>query len=242
MKFPIAVTALLVPLALAACTARGNGAYADLEVARQAVDGLTGRVCHYVGEPVVPSDLDRLARPGTRGSILLWGRDAAPTDTLYLSVRYGADGRMAWARTIRSNVTLDRVAELERLLFDSLSEEGPPDWGVRVRLVGGAVDAVLPSVVCPPEQGPMLTQPIRPVGTRGDFQEAWQARMRPLDVEVALDEAGNIQDLRLVRSSGSRLLDQYALDVARIYRYHPRLHDGIGIPSVLPIRVRLSRN
>jgi TonB family protein len=241
VKLPMAVMVLVLPVTLVSCTARGSGAYADLEGARQAVGGLTGRTCHYVGKPVVPSSIDELTRPGTRGSILLWGRDAAPTDTTDLSVRYGENGRLAWVRAIRTNVRQDRVFELERLLSESLAEEGPADWGVRIRVVGGSVDAVLPSVVCPPEQGPLLSQPMRPVGTRGEFQEAWQARSRPLEVAVELDESGNIVALRVARSSGSRLLDQYALDVALTYRYHPRLHDGIGLPGVLPVRIRLSR-
>jgi hypothetical protein len=241
VKFPMAVIVLALPVALVSCTARGSGAYADLEGARQAVGGLTGRTCHYVGKPVVPSSIDGLTRPGTRGSILLWGRDAAPTDTVDLSVRYGENGRLAWVHLIRANVRQDRVFELERLLSESLAEEGPADWGVRIRMVGGSVDAVLPSVVCPPEQGPLLSQPMRPVGTSGEFQEAWQARSRPLEVHVELDASGNIVALRMARTSGSRLLDQYALDVARTYRYHPRLHDGIGLPGVLSVRMRLSR-
>jgi hypothetical protein len=241
VKSPVAVMALLLPAALVACTAKGGGPYADLEGARQAVGGLVGRTCHYVGEPVVPSSLDRLTRPGTRGSILLWGRDLAPSDTLDVSVRYGDHGRLVWVRAIRSEVPRHRVAELERLLFNSLIEDGPADWGVRIRLVGGSVDAVLPSVVCPPEQGLRLTQTMGPVGTRAEFNEAWRARARHMEVEVGLDEAGGILEVRLPRSSGSRLLDQYVVDDARMYRYYPKLHDGIGVPSVLHVRTRFSR-
>jgi hypothetical protein len=240
VKLPFGVLLLLLPAALVACSF-GGGPYADLENPRHAVGGQAGRTCHYVQKPDVPSNLDALTRPGTRGSILLWGRDAAPSDRIDVSVRYGPEGRLTWTQTIATNVSPDRVAELERLLTQSLLEEGPADWGVRIRVEGGEVAAVLPSVICDAEVGQRLANPPRPILTRVEAQEAWQARTRPMEVQVGLDEIGRVIDVRLSRGSGSRVLDQYMIDLARAHRYHPQLHDGIGVPSVLAVPFRMPR-
>lgn len=236
-----AMAAGLTALLVAGCAKRTDRPYAELEPARQAVEGLQGRRCHYVSEPRVPDALDDMTRPGTRGGLVFWGRDAGPADTVELSIRYGSDGRLSWVRPIRSTMTADRVAELARLVSSGLDEQGPSDWGMRVRVVGGEVDAVLPAVVCNPEQGSRIARVVTPVGTSREVAEAWQARGRHIEVTVALDEQGRVMDVRLAQSSGSRLLDQYAVDLARSYRYDPKLHDGIGVPSRLPVRLSVPR-
>jgi TonB family protein len=242
VKFRTATLALLLPAALAGCTSsRGSSQYADLEDPRAALEGLTGRACHYIARPPVPASLDGLTRPGTRGSILLWGSEAQPSDTIDISVRYGREGGLSWVRAIDASSAGSRVSELEQLLLESLQEQGPADWGMRIRLVGGSVERILPSVVCPPEQGAPLGHAMRPVGSTWEMQEALRVRVRDLEVLVELDGAGRILDVRLTRGTGSRLLDQLALDVARSYRYYPKLHDGMGVPSVIPIRLRTPR-
>jgi TonB family protein len=233
---------LAVPVVLAACGSRGGRMYGDLEGPRQAIAGVGGRICHYVGEPVVPASLDDLARPGSRGSVLLWGRDAAPGDTVELSVRYGDDGRLGWVRAIRTPRDASRVAELEQLLTASLQEEGPPDWGVRIRIVGGGVEPLLPSVICPAERGVRHTQVLVPSPTTLERQEAWQARGREIEADVGLDAEGRVVNVRLMRSSGSRMYDQYVTDLVRSYQYEPKLHDGIGVAGVLRLRYRVARN
>lgn len=232
---------LLIPAILAACASRGGGPYADLEAARLAIDGLTGRACQYIAQPQVPASLDALTRPGTRGSLLFLGREATPSDTVDVSVRYGADGRLQWVRAIRGNASGGGAAELERLLFESMAEEGPAEWGLRVRVVAGRVDAVLPSVVCAPQRGELIGQAMGLVGNSWEIQEARRVRSHDIQVLVALDAAGRIVDARLDRGTGSRLLDQHAVDLARSYRYYPKLHDGMGVPSVLPVRLRTPR-
>jgi TonB family protein len=236
-----AMMAAALGLLVTGCGTARERPYTELEPARHAVDGLLGRRCHYIAEPRVPTNLDAMTRPGTRGALLFWGRDSAPGDTVELSVRYGSDGRLSWARSIRSTMAPDRAAELERLVGSGLEEHGPVNWGMRVRVVGGEVDAILPAVVCPPERGSRIGAAVAPVGTSREVAEANQARGRQLEVIVRLDEQGRVTDVRLLRGSGSRLLDQYAVDLARSYRYHPQLHDGIGVPSSLPLRLNVPR-
>lgn len=234
------VLAFVIP-AVVACAGRADSNYPDLETANRAIEGVAGRRCEYISEPVVPSTLDPVTRPGTRGAILLWGGDAAPTDSVDLSVRYGEEGRLVWVRAIQSNVAVERRMELERILSGGLSEQGPPDWGLRVRVVGGRVEDVLPSVVCPPERSAVSGPTARPMGTAREVQEAAQTGGRQIEMEVGLDERGRVTSVLLRRSSGSRLVDEQAVDLARAYRYEPKLHDGIGIPSVMPLRLRVRR-
>jgi TonB family protein len=182
-----------------------------------------------------------MTRPGTRGAILLWAADAASTDTVDVSVRYGVDGQLVWVRAVRSNVPVERRAELERILSGGLAEEGPPDWGFRVRVAGGQVDDVLPSVVCPPERGIPAGRVAAPPATQQDVIESAQARGRQIELQVSLDEQGRVTSIVLRRSSGSRFLDQHAADIARASPYSPKLHDGIGVPSVLPVVLRVRR-
>jgi TonB family protein len=227
--------------AVVACSGRGTSAYPGLESPHHAVAGVEGRRCFYVTEPQVPPSLDPVTRPGTRGAILLWATDAAPTDTIDVSVRYGADGRLVWVRAIRSNVSETRRAELERILSGGLAEDGPSEWGVRVRVAGGQVAAVLPSVVCPPVRGTPSGRLVAPVATDREILESVQARGRQIEMSVALDGQGRVTNIALVRGSGSRLMDQYALDLARSSPYSPKLHDGIGVPSTMPVQLRVRR-
>lgn len=235
------VLMVLIPAAAACSSGRADAPYPDLEPARLAIDGVAGRRCHYISEPRVPATLDPVARPGTRGAILLWGGEAAPTDSVHVSVRYGPDGRLAWVRALRSNIPVERRLELERILNGGLSREGPPEWGLRLRVVAGRIDAVLPSVVCPAERGAVSGRLAPPLANERELQERLQARGRQIDMEVGLDEAGHVTHVRLLRSSGSRIVDQQAVDLARAFRYEPMLHDGIPVPSVLPLRLRVGR-
>lgn len=234
------VLLVLLPT-VTACGGRGQSAYPDLESPRHAVPGVEGRRCHYVAEPEVPASLDPVTRPGTRGAILLWAADAAPTDTVDVSVRYGADGRLVWVRAVRSNVPVERRVELERILSGGMAEEGPPDWGFRVRVAGGHVDSVLPAVMCPPDRGIPAGRVAAPLATQRDIAESAQARGRQIELQVSLDAQGRVTNIVLVRSSGSRLFDQYAVDIARSSPYSPKLHDGVGVPSVLSVPLRVRR-
>jgi TonB family protein len=129
--------------------------------------------------------------------------------------------------------------ELERILRAGLADDGPPDWGFRVRLIGKDV-SVRPSVVCPPARRPAV--PGRrppPAGTDPELAEARAAINRPIELAVSLNEDGDAVDVRITRSSGSRLMDREAVDRALWIRYVPRTHDEVGVPSVLPVAFRV---
>lgn len=233
------VTGLLIAGALTGCGAREDSV--ELVSPNQAVDGAKGRRCMYTVEADEIPQFDDLVRIGTRGNLSLWRWGAEPGDSVELSIRYDDEGRLTWVQTLHSTMEPDRVRELERLVRSAIEEDGPEDWGVRLRFVAGDVDAVLPSVICEPVYRLNALPLGGPIGTSQEMAELYSALGRRFDVEVALDEMGRVMDARLPYSSGSRLLDQYVLDLARGSRYDPKLHDGIGVPSVLSVPVRFRR-
>lgn len=231
---------MLLPVMWTGCATRGAGSYGELGSPRSALEGLGGRRCEYLTNPAPPTTLDPVARPGTRGGILLWAGAATAADTVQLSVRYGAEGRLSWVRIIKTSPSVERAAELRRLLESALDQRGPADWGFRIQVVGRGV-AILPSVTCQPEVAGLVGRVPPPLGTAYEQAEAREAARRPMEVRVSLDELGRVVGVRVSLSSGSRLLDEYAMELARAYRYEPKLHDGLAVPSTLPVRFRSAR-
>ncbi|MDT4872624.1 hypothetical protein FQZ97_1078190 [compost metagenome] len=73
-----------------------------------------------------------------------------------------------------------------------------------------------------------------------------QARRRNLQglvlVEVRLDEAGLLREIRLLRSSGVESLDRSALNAISAWRFRPETRNGQPVPSRvhIPIEFALS--
>jgi TonB family protein len=221
----------------------GRETPSDLVPAGGAVPGLAGRRCEYLAQRPTTDDIEALTRPGTRGAILLQGRSTADADSMEVSVRYRHDGQLDWVRAIRSTAGGTRTSELEQSLAAGLAEPGPGDWGFRLRFVGGSLEAVLPSVVCPPAQvSSTVPRVMPPTGTSRELNEAYRARRGAVVIEVSLDATGRVLEVRLPVTTGSRLLDRYVLDLARAMPFEPKLHDGMGVPSTTTVRFRFPRN
>lgn len=205
--------------------------------------GLAGRRCAMVMRPTEIPSFDGITRAGTRSSVALWGSLAEPDDTIELSVRYDDHGRLAWVQPLRSNMASDRATELTRLIRSAMDEQGPEEWGVRLRFAGGAVDGVFPSVVCRARRSPVAGRlPPAPLGTEREMAELYASLGRALTARVLLDAEGRVMDVKLRHTSGSRLLDQWVLDLARATHYEPKLHDGLGVASAVELRVAFRRS
>lgn len=226
---------IVLLFSVGACAGRSDSAYAEHPPARAAADEVAGRRCATLTRPPAPRSLDEVTRPGTRWAVATWGRSAEPWDSVELSVRYGSEGQLDWVRMTRGNVSRERASELERIVLGGIADVGPAEWGFRVRLVGGQVQATLPSVVCPPGRMPMAGRRPPPAGTEAEMAEARQVLGRRIELEVSLNEAGGVADIRVTRSSGSRFMDREAMDRALGIRYQPGLHDDVGVPSVIPL-------
>lgn len=235
------LTLALLP-ALWGCAGTGPPpAGPDVGLARNAIPGLVGRTCDYVSAHTELPSFARLARLGTRGNIALWGHDAAPSDTVVLSVRYDRDGRLAWVRAIHSSLYPDRVASLEALLLATMNDRGPADWGVRLSVIGGDLAAMEPSVVCPVEPRRGARLPVAgPVAGR-EIRAFEQVRGRRFPIQITVDEQGRILDVRLARSTGHDAVDQFLLDWVLATSFQPRLHDGIALVATTEQTIHIPR-
>jgi hypothetical protein len=205
------------------------------------VPGIETRRCAYVSSPDALPSFDALTRSGTRGNIALWGRDMAPTDSVHLSIRYDLEGQIEWVYAIQSTLTEERTRALEQLVLEALTEPGDPDWGVRVRVIGGDVAAIEPSIICPAE---IIDGPYRLTGfpvTAAGRSALYRARGLGFPVRISLDERGWILDARLLRRTGEGEADQFILEWARRLRFAPKKHDGIGIPTVVEELISIPR-
>jgi hypothetical protein len=204
------------------------------------VPGIAGRECFYVNEVHATPGFSALARPAARGNVALWGWGMGPADSVELSVRWAEDGKLLWVEGIRSTLPRERLEPLKALLLEVMRDTLQPDWGVRVRVVGGDVAGTAPSVICP-------AAPRRFEGSMPRILDAQtlvgldRFRGRRFPVAVGIDERGNVRAVELVRRTGISSLDQYLLEYVWRSSFWPKLHDGIGIASTLEIDVRIPR-
>lgn len=203
-------------------------------IGRDVTPTTLGRRCRMASSADELPSIHHLARIGTRGNVALWGMDLPATDTVVVSVRYDDEGRLEWVQVIEASLSPDRVAGLERLLMESLNENGPRDWGVRLRLVGGDLADLEPSVICPAEVVAGLRGPVVPMVTSSqDVRALNRARGVRYPVQIFVDSQGRISGVRLPRPSGDSVVDQFLTDWALSTSFRPKLHDGIPMPTVV---------
>lgn len=237
----LTLAALLMGGGVAACGGARGSAEAELGPAREAIDARTGRRCVYADPLENLPSVQHVLPPGTAGSLRLWGYGREAADTVILSIRYGEEGALEWVRTMVGSHDLSGMAELERLVGSAVPESGQPDWGVRLVLTGdGTPVRVLPAVTCRPVARSRIPTPA-PLATRAERLEMQRAASRRIEVRVRLDDRGRVIGAQISQSSGSRVLDDYALAAARDTSFEPALHDGFPVPSVTRLRFELNR-
>lgn len=228
--------AMVLVSSLFACSGKADGPAPGRgeSIGSDATLAMAGRRCKLASSAGALPSFNSLARIGTRGNVSLWGFDLPATDTVVVSVRYDDDGHLGWVQVIEAALTPDRVRGLERLLMESLNERGPRDWGVRLRLVGGDLVDLEPSIICPPEINVGLRQPVVPMVTSGrDVRALERARGVRYPVQIFLDSNGRITGVRLPRPSGDAVVDQFLTDWALGTSFRPKLHDGIAMPAMV---------
>jgi TonB family protein len=210
---------------------------------RRALPGLAGRSCRFAsGYDDLPS-FRELADPRTRGNLALWGSSMEASDSVTLSVRYDETGRLAWVRAIQASLAPDRVGPLERLLLETLNERGPGDWGIRVRVVGGDIAGIEPSIICPAEpRTGMYDRNVVPISALREYQWLPRVRGRYYRMRITIDEDGRPIEVRMERSTGERMLDHYLMEWIHQIDFHPKLHDGIRLASTFTRTVYVPRH
>lgn len=232
----LSAAAMVLGSTLSACSGKAAGpAPGPSEaIGRDETTAMAGRRCKLASSADALPAFHTLARIGTRGNVSLWGFDLPATDTVLVSVRYDDDGRLDWVQVIEASLTPDRVRGLESLLMASLNERGPQDWGIRLRVVGGDVVDLEPSIICPPEVRAGLRRPVVPMVTSGrDIRALERARGIRYPIQIFVDSQGRITGVRLPRPSGEAVVDQFLTDWALSTSFHPKLHDGIAMPAVV---------
>ncbi len=236
---------LLVGSALTACGSRSAQSVAGdpaPHLARNVLPGLDGRTCAFASErSQLPAFVD-LARIGTRGNIAIWGFAMDASDSVTISVRYDEQGRLSWVRAIQSSLAPGRIGTLERLLMESFNEAGPMDWGVRVRVVGGDIASVEPSVICPAEPRNTLRDPgVVPSSTLREYRRVSSIRGRFFPLEITINEDGRPIHVRMARSTGEGMLDHYLMQWIHDTEFHPKVHDGIRLASTFEKTIYVPR-
>jgi len=56
-------------------------------------------------------------------------------------------------------------------------------------------------------------------------------------LQVALDALGNVEDVRVASSSGSRQLDRAAMESVRSWHFRPARHAGEAVSSMIDVPV-----
>ncbi len=237
---------LLLLAGLTACGGAGRSGGGDpvpmeLDRASAPLPGLIGRRCQLVSPRGELPSFSDMARLGTRGNIALWGQGVQPSDTVELSVRYGDDGRLAWARAIRSSLPEHRTAPLETLLLGTVFERGESDWGFRLFVVGGELTGTAPSVICPADIRRSVRRTVPLPRTRSALVTMERIRGQSFDVLISLDEQGRILHVRLPRSTGESSVDQYIINWVLETEFYPKLHDGIPVATTIQETLRIPR-
>lgn len=244
-KTTIVALVLLVASAAAGCSTRSTDAArpgTDLGVARNALPGLGGRTCSFTSRRDALPPFMNLARLGTRGNIAIWGFSMDASDSATISVRYDEEGRLAWVRAIQSSMDPARVGPLERLLAEALHEEGPTDWGVRLRVVGGDIASIEPSVICPAEPRNALRDPgVVPASTLREYRRVKSIRGRYFPLQITINADGRPVQVRMARSTGDGMLDQYLTQWVHDTDFHPKVHDGIQLASTFEKTIYVPR-
>ncbi len=230
----------LLPLVLALAACSPGQEPHRVPAPQTVVPGTAGRECYYVNESDATPAFSHLARPAARGNVALWGRGLGPADSAELSIRWAEDGRLLWAETIRSTLPPERLAPLEAVLLAAVRDTAPPDWGVRVRVVGGDVAGTAPSVICPASPRQFGGHMVVSLDDR-TLAGLVRLRGRRFPVAIRIDERGNVLDVKLLRRSGISSVDQYLLEYVWRSSFSPKLHDGIGIVSTLEIDLTIPR-
>jgi protein TonB len=131
-------------------------------------------------------------------------------------------------------------------LDDESLDFGVPE-GVRGGVTGGVVGGVIGGLPEPLPPPPTPRTPIRVGGQikTPELQHRVQPLYPPLAVsahiegtvilEASVDRSGAVTDVKVLRSSGTSLLDREAQAAVRQWRYHPLRLNGVDEPFVLTV-------
>lgn len=169
---------------------------------------------------------------GLRREIAREGAMGPADGEMIFSVRFAADGQREWLQQIGTDPNAP-PSRVQRLAVTHLLPQAPgrEPWSVRLHVTSGdsLQFRVARSEACPvqrieraipPSLGPMSSQ---------DFAELRRAGRYRVGVNVSA--TGVVLSVEMLQRSGSRMVDDSALNVARRSKYRPALVDGIPVAA-----------
>ena len=163
--------------------------------------------------------------------------------SVLLSMRFDAAGALGWVRPIEGDLPEGAQAAVQQIVQRFVRGGARQDepWSVRLRVQAGAAPELRlgRSEICPVDHGPGASARATEQVTGQDIAEMNRATESRIQVRVS--PQGQVADVRVLQSSGSRILDDMAVRSARESRFLPELVDGIAVEGIHIIRSRRSR-
>lgn len=230
-RFAIAVT-------LATTVVAADGDSVPEFSARLSADreSLQGRSCEISTFPEPLPDIATIVDEDTLRRAIAAELSGFPASgPMLFSIRFARDGRTEWLEPIRTEAVDVRLrSRVQRLVGERLKPQPPASepWSLRLQVAAGdSIQLRLSrSEVCPVE---LIAERLSSAGgslglmDREELTELQRAG--PVTVEVDVSPTGRALGVALLRSSGSRVVDDQALKTAREARYRPAMIDGIPV-------------
>lgn len=114
-------------------------------------------------------------------------------------------------------------------------------WAIRLRISGGASPDMQaePAVYCPPQPYGAEGTRIVPFRIEANSADRIPSRSDRLVVEALVLADGRVADIRLVRSSGMRQLDDEVINALRTVTFLPAVLDGVPVPGTHRTETRI---
>ena len=172
--------------------------------------------------------------------------DTAAADRMVFSIRFSPNGEREWVQALGDPGDAAQRARLQRLIAAHLKQQtaATEPWALRLQIRPGdsAQLSLAHSEVCPVEIIPgRATNAGGSLGLLDREEMEELRRARPVEVTVEVSPTGQVLAAELRRRSGSRILDDEALNRARDSKYRPALVDGFPVTGrfVLGSRTRV---
>ena len=165
-----------------------------------------------------------------------------PSADVTFSVRFLGNGQAEWVKPIgaASQEELMRLQSIVAAHTRAQTAAKEP-WSVRLRITGGEPLGyeVSRSHVCRVEKAAANSGEIGTGIAMASIEDIRALQqMNEAHAVVEVGPTGQIRDVRLVRSSGSRIQDDLIMQAAREARYLPAVVDGFPVPGRYELRTR----
>ena len=201
---------------------------------QKTLERVQDRACEPAGFPKTLPSADAVVNTATLTRAVAADSTLRLSADVTFSVRFLRNGQPEWVKAIGTDVRAEQ-ARLQAIVAAHTRSQAAAKqpWNVRLQLLAGdsVRYAVARSQECPVER--VVTANPGAVGTGLAMASMEDIRALRSSGEaravVEIGTNGEILDVELVRSSGSRIQDELVLQLARESRYHPAIVDGIPV-------------